>query len=347
MRRVVLLLCGGAAARGDDRLGAGPAAAAGRPPPPSPRAPSPAATPVPDGAPGTRTRRRPLPRLRRPRRPRWRPSRRRSRRWCWRRSHAAAAAADAVLSKALVLGRGRRRRGERGAHHGRVERLVGPRHARHHSWGTCMRFEPVRLALVAALLAAPALSACSSSSRSFIVLTLKTSGRDDPERQTGGREGDATRTARDERRSPIPATNVTIDGSGTNTLSVKLQRGRERQGRLRRRGARRAVPARPRHGAPGRSRPRGSRPSTSRWSPTAGCNTDGGVDGPPEGGVFPGCDPVSPTCGDGQTCQVNCATSRNECTPGGSGGAGQRLHQQRRLPARNAVLRLCGASAAR
>jgi hypothetical protein len=49
--------------------------------------------------------------------------------------------------------------------------------------------------------------------------------------------------------------------------------------------------------------------------------SDGGVDAP-EGDTFMGCDPVSPACGAGQTCQVNCNTQAGECTAGGSGGQG-------------------------
>jgi len=54
------------------------------------------------------------------------------------------------------------------------------------------------------------------------------------------------------------------------------------------------------------------------------CTTsDGGVDAPP-GDAFPGCDPAEPgaVCAPTQTCQVNCMTSKGECTPGGTGGPG-------------------------
>jgi hypothetical protein len=53
-----------------------------------------------------------------------------------------------------------------------------------------------------------------------------------------------------------------------------------------------------------------------------GCSTkDGGADGSP-GMTFPGCDPVSPGCGMGKTCQVNCEKSVGECTAGGKGAPG-------------------------
>jgi hypothetical protein len=54
-----------------------------------------------------------------------------------------------------------------------------------------------------------------------------------------------------------------------------------------------------------------------------GCSTkDGGTtDGRP-GMTFPGCDPVSPGCGMGKTCQVNCTKSVGECTAGGLGAQG-------------------------
>ena len=45
----------------------------------------------------------------------------------------------------------------------------------------------------------------------------------------------------------------------------------------------------------------------------------------PDGGspdAFPGCDPVTPVCGGGQTCQVNCARRLGECTAGGTGAPG-------------------------
>ena len=38
--------------------------------------------------------------------------------------------------------------------------------------------------------------------------------------------------------------------------------------------------------------------------------------------AFPGCDPVSPVCGAGKTCQVNCTKGVAECTAGGQGVAG-------------------------
>jgi hypothetical protein len=54
------------------------------------------------------------------------------------------------------------------------------------------------------------------------------------------------------------------------------------------------------------------------------CTTaDGGVDAQ-EGDAFPGCDPAEPgaVCAPTQTCQVNCKTSKGECTAGGAGGPG-------------------------
>jgi hypothetical protein len=52
--------------------------------------------------------------------------------------------------------------------------------------------------------------------------------------------------------------------------------------------------------------------------------TDGGVvDAGGGGDVFPGCDPVPPTtCGQGQTCQIDCKTRMGECTDGGTGAPG-------------------------
>jgi hypothetical protein len=56
--------------------------------------------------------------------------------------------------------------------------------------------------------------------------------------------------------------------------------------------------------------------------PTFNC-TDGGAPGNDGGGViFNGCDPVSPVCGGGKTCQVNCDTHMGECISGGTGGHG-------------------------
>jgi hypothetical protein len=49
---------------------------------------------------------------------------------------------------------------------------------------------------------------------------------------------------------------------------------------------------------------------------------DGGGGDGAAGGTFPGCDPVPPTCAAGDTCQVNCSTSRAECTLGGTGAPG-------------------------
>jgi hypothetical protein len=37
---------------------------------------------------------------------------------------------------------------------------------------------------------------------------------------------------------------------------------------------------------------------------------------------FPGCDPVTPACGPGMTCQVNCDSKMGQCTPGGTGAPG-------------------------
>jgi hypothetical protein len=54
------------------------------------------------------------------------------------------------------------------------------------------------------------------------------------------------------------------------------------------------------------------------------CLTDGGLP-PPDGATFPGCDPASPACPAGNTCQVNCkATPKKvaECIAGGKGGHG-------------------------
>jgi hypothetical protein len=50
---------------------------------------------------------------------------------------------------------------------------------------------------------------------------------------------------------------------------------------------------------------------------------DGGVDAQ-EGDAFPGCDPADPgaVCTPTQSCQVNCKTSKGECTAGGLGGPG-------------------------
>jgi hypothetical protein len=53
-----------------------------------------------------------------------------------------------------------------------------------------------------------------------------------------------------------------------------------------------------------------------------GCSTrDGGADASP-GDAFPGCDPVTPGCGAGKTCQVNCTKGVAECTAGGKGAPG-------------------------
>jgi hypothetical protein len=56
-----------------------------------------------------------------------------------------------------------------------------------------------------------------------------------------------------------------------------------------------------------------------------GCSkVDAGADAQEEAGViFPGCNPVPPTCAAGQTCQVNCMTVSAQCTQGGTHTAGQ------------------------
>jgi hypothetical protein len=46
---------------------------------------------------------------------------------------------------------------------------------------------------------------------------------------------------------------------------------------------------------------------------------------PADGGApdaFPGCDPVTPACGPGMTCQVDCSKKLGECTAGGTRGPG-------------------------
>jgi hypothetical protein len=49
---------------------------------------------------------------------------------------------------------------------------------------------------------------------------------------------------------------------------------------------------------------------------------DGGVDAVPESDAFSGCDPATPVCPPGDTCQVDCTKNAGECTPGGTGGPG-------------------------
>jgi hypothetical protein len=57
----------------------------------------------------------------------------------------------------------------------------------------------------------------------------------------------------------------------------------------------------------------------------SGCPQGDGGAGPD---AFPGCDPVSPQCGDGgMTCQVNCQKRLGECTPGGNGAPGSVCQQ--------------------
>jgi hypothetical protein len=186
-----------------------------------------------------------------------------------------------------------------------------------------MRFERLRLTLVAVLLAAPALSACSSGSRSFIVLTLKTSGAAIPNVKQVVVKLVKEAGATDELTYPA---DITIDASGSNTLSVSFSEGET--GRI-------DFDVEARNGtcllgqgiAHQTITPKGIASVDVALTPAAGCNSDGGVDGPPEGGVpeggvFEGCDLVSPACTDGQTCQVNCKANRNECTRGGNGEPG-------------------------
>ncbi|HVZ72155.1 MAG TPA: hypothetical protein VHJ20_07255 [Polyangia bacterium] len=53
----------------------------------------------------------------------------------------------------------------------------------------------------------------------------------------------------------------------------------------------------------------------------SGCLKNDGAAGP-DGETFPGCDPVTPQCAAGKTCQVNCEKDIGECTEGGAGGPG-------------------------
>jgi hypothetical protein len=57
-------------------------------------------------------------------------------------------------------------------------------------------------------------------------------------------------------------------------------------------------------------------------APGPACGADGGAPDAMPGQVFPGCDPARPVCAGGGTCQLNCTTMRNECTPGGTGAPG-------------------------
>ncbi len=57
-------------------------------------------------------------------------------------------------------------------------------------------------------------------------------------------------------------------------------------------------------------------------APGPACSADGGAADGSAGQVFPGCDPARPVCAGGGTCQLNCTSMRNECTPGGTGGPG-------------------------
>lgn len=49
---------------------------------------------------------------------------------------------------------------------------------------------------------------------------------------------------------------------------------------------------------------------------------DGGVGDAGGDGRFPGCDPVTPACNAGQTCQVNCMLRLGQCVAGGTGAPG-------------------------
>jgi hypothetical protein len=57
-------------------------------------------------------------------------------------------------------------------------------------------------------------------------------------------------------------------------------------------------------------------------APGPSCGADGGAADGSAGRAFPGCDPARPVCAGGATCQLNCSTMHNECTPGGSGAPG-------------------------
>jgi hypothetical protein len=63
-------------------------------------------------------------------------------------------------------------------------------------------------------------------------------------------------------------------------------------------------------------------PATVMLAAVSNCpDADGGViDG--GGEIFPGCDPVNPSCGANMTCHVNCTKRVGECTASGSGAAG-------------------------
>jgi hypothetical protein len=181
-----------------------------------------------------------------------------------------------------------------------------------------MRSERRCLTLAAALLAT-AVSACSSSSRSFIVLTLKASGTTIPNVRSVVVK--VSKGSTEMKTLTYPA-DITIDGTGANTLSVNFSD--DESGRIDF-----EVEAQDAgHCAIGRGTahqdivPKGVTSADVTLTPVTGCNPDGGADGAFDGGTFPGCDLVSPACGDGKTCQVNCAMSRNECTPGGSGAPG-------------------------
>jgi hypothetical protein len=189
-----------------------------------------------------------------------------------------------------------------------------------------MRFEPLRRGALASALLFAALS-CSASSRSFIVLALTTPTGT---QVTGVYDVvvNVSKGSVEMKELTYPASNLTIDAVTATTLSVNFSDDETGSIHF-------AVEARTRGGcvlARGMAdkdiKPKDVVSVDVSMVPSGGCDTDGGTtDGPPDGGGrpdggFPGCDPVSPDCGDGMTCQVNCKTGMNECTKGGSGAPG-------------------------
>jgi hypothetical protein len=179
-----------------------------------------------------------------------------------------------------------------------------------------MRFDRIRVvALAGALLAA----ACSSSSRSFIVLTLQTSGTT----QIADVDEVVVKVSKgttEMKTLTYPASALTLDAVKANTLSVNFSD--DESGTIHFDVDASSGGCVVGHGEGDKEiAPKDIAYLTVTMTPVAGCNADGGADGGPEGGVFPGCDPVSPTtCGANQTCQVNCATGHNECTAGNDNG---------------------------
>jgi hypothetical protein len=174
-------------------------------------------------------------------------------------------------------------------------------------------------ALAVGLLGA-SVPACSSGPISYIVLTLKSSTATMPIFAVTDvdvhvfKQGGAEMNALSYHHAPLDigmdgSTTLSVSFTGSQSGNVSLVVEARASGCLVATGT-----------APGVIQ-RGARTDTTvTLSAVTGCpGRDGGTE---SGAIFPGCDPVNPSCGANMTCQVNCMHALGECTAGGSRPAG-------------------------